>query len=162
MPGVRGIDVSNVNGHVDWAAVAGAGPQYVFLKATEGLTFVDKRFASHRSEARAAGLRVGFYHFARPDLHPHGATAEAAHFAHVVGTIAPDELRPVLDHEKAASISPAEMTAWAGTFLAEVERLTGVRPILYSYPDFIATHMGRAHSLGGYPLWLASYGPNGA
>src|SRR5207253_5950981 len=137
-----------------------AGPQYVFLKATEGLTFVDKRFASHRSEARAAGLRVGFYHFARPDLHPHGATAEAAHFAHVVGTIAPDELRPVLDHEKAASISPAEMTAWAGTFLAEVERLTGVRPILYSYPDFIATHMGRAHSLGGYPLWLASYGPN--
>jgi lysozyme len=160
MAGVRGIDVSNVNGHVDWAAVAAAGPQYAFLKATEGISFTDKRFAAHREEAKAAGLRVGFYHYARPDLHPHGAAAEAAHFAHVVGTIGPGELRPVLDLETPAGISPAEMTTWAGTFLAELERLTGIRPIFYTYPDFIASRMGHAQSLGGYPLWLASYGPN--
>jgi GH25 family lysozyme M1 (1,4-beta-N-acetylmuramidase) len=65
------IDVSNVNGSVDFREVRHAGIAGAFLKVSEGLDFNDSRFAEFRREARRAGVRVGGYHFARPDHHPY-------------------------------------------------------------------------------------------
>jgi lysozyme len=42
-----GIDVSNHQGAVDWPAVAGDGITAAYIKATEGETFVDGRFADN-------------------------------------------------------------------------------------------------------------------
>jgi lysozyme len=158
---VLGIDVSNVNGSIAWSRIA---PEldFAFAKATEGLGFVDSNLGVNRAGARAHGVPLGLYHFARPDRRPNvaGARAEAQAFVRAIGPLAPGELRPVLDFEHPGGISGAGMTVWAGAFLAEVERLTGVRPIFYSYPSFISSTMSGARGLADYPLWLASYGPN--
>ena len=58
-----GIDVSNHQGAIDWAAVAADGVQFAYLKATEGRSFVDPYFAASWTGARAAGVRPGAYHF---------------------------------------------------------------------------------------------------
>lgn len=64
-----GIDVSSHQGSIDWDAVARAlGHRgFVFVKVTEGVGFVDKRFRENVRGAADAGLFVGAYHFARID-----------------------------------------------------------------------------------------------
>ena len=40
---LTGIDVSNYNGTVDWKKVKESGVAFAFVKATEGITYVDPR-----------------------------------------------------------------------------------------------------------------------
>lgn len=156
---MRGIDVSNVNGPVDWKAVAGAGVKFAYAKASEGLTYNDPFGAINRRQAEAAGLKLGLYHFARPDLHPGtaGARQEAEHFLGLIDFLGAKDLRPALDLEHPAS---TDLTAWAATFLKTVQAKLGVTPIFYSYSAFIRSNMGGARGLGKYPLWLADYSRN--
>ncbi|MFT4228584.1 GH25 family lysozyme [Micropruina sp.] len=60
---VRGVDVSRYQGDIDWPVLARQGIDFAFIKATEGSTLVDPRFAANLDGATAAGLRVGTYHF---------------------------------------------------------------------------------------------------
>lgn len=57
-----GIDVSHHQGTIDWKKVKAAGVQYVFLKATEGATFVDKMYATNRAAAKAVGIPLSLIH----------------------------------------------------------------------------------------------------
>jgi len=61
---VWGVDVSHHQGHIDWARVA-REPHlaFAYIKASEGSDWTDSRFRDNASSARAAGLRVGAYHF---------------------------------------------------------------------------------------------------
>lgn len=153
----QGIDVSNVNGSVDWARVASSGVDFAHGKATEGVSFVDGKFAQNRQSAKGYGIHFGAYHFGRPDNRPtaDGARQEATHFCQVVGKVYRGELRPVLDLE----VGSGDLTVWAGAFLSEVEKRLGVRPLLYSYTSFIRSHL-RLSALPGYGLWVADYGVN--
>lgn len=152
----RGIDVSNVNGPIEWKLVRLAGFQFAFLKATEGKTFNDPYFAQNRAQAELAGVRIGPYHFARPDHND--PITEARHFAEVVGKLKAGELRPVLDYEIPTSLTTSHTLQWITTFNQEVKRLTGVLPIFYSYPALIAG-MSLSRPVGA-GLWEAAYGPN--
>lgn len=145
------VDLSNVNGPVDWHAIRRAGITGAFLKATEGVSFDDELFHLHRRQAAAVGIRAGAYHFARPDHN--GPIAEARHFAKVVGRIGARELRPVLDLETHAD---EDLAAWARQWNHTVRRLLDVGPLFYTYPAFAAGLNLRTPI--GYGLWLASYG----
>ena len=137
---VFGIDASNVNGHIDWPAVA-KDVRFAHLKASEGGSFIDAEFRSNTFKARAAGLHVGPYHFARPEHHPGavGARIEAQFFFSCVGGVRPGswDIRPTLDLE----LGSGDLTIWAGAFLSEIERLTGVRPLLYTYTALSLIHI---------------------
>jgi lysozyme len=149
---ITGIDVSHHQGVVDWAKVRGDGHAFAFVKATEGSTMIDPRFADNARRAAAAGLLVGAYHFARPD--GDDAADECGHFLRTIGALRDVlTLPPVLDLEAGTG----DLTVWAATFLAAVER-TGRVPMLYSYGPFIRQHINRrANALAAYPLWLAAY-----
>ena len=64
---VLGIDISAHNGDINFEKVAADGISFVIIKATEGGTFKDKKFVENLQKARAAGLKVGAYHFFRFD-----------------------------------------------------------------------------------------------
>lgn len=64
---VVGVDLSAHNGAVDFDSVAAAGVDFVYLKATEGVSFRDSAFATNCRRAHSAGLPVGAYHFFRFD-----------------------------------------------------------------------------------------------
>src|SRR4051812_27513860 len=97
------VDLSSNNRAPNWRVLKQSGIDAVWLKATEGVTWNDPDFHAWRKAANREGLRVGAYHFARPDLHPYGPTKEARHFTDVVGTVGRTDLRPVLDYERANS-----------------------------------------------------------
>ena len=147
-----GIDVSHWQGEIGWDAVADGGVEFAFIKATEGGDYTDPRFTANWAGARRAGALRGAYHFFRPQT---DAMAQAAHFLRTV-PLAPGDLPPVLDVEVTDGRSLDAVAAGVRTWLQEVERATGRRPILYTRASFWTAQMGEG--FGGYPLWVAHYG----
>lgn len=156
------VDLSNNNDlSVDWPRVRAAGIDAAWLKVTEGRTFRDPAYVRYRDGARAAGLRVGGYHYARPDLNPSidAALVEARNFAAHLGPIGRRDLRPVLDLEEPVSFPSERLVAWVRAWNAETRRLTGTGPVLYTYPAYVTGEL-RATVPLGYGLWLAAWGRN--
>ena len=121
---VRGIDVSQWQGSMDWEQAYDSDVRFTFVRSSRGGQsaatggYDDTRFLenmSKLSDLAASGKRIyaGAYHFARPDLvattngQPtvaairSSARAEAAHFVDVAGDyMVGGFLRPVLDLEQ--------------------------------------------------------------
>jgi GH25 family lysozyme M1 (1,4-beta-N-acetylmuramidase) len=153
------VDLSNNNaGPIDWQALKHAGVFGVMHKVSEGRTFVDPGWKPRAAAARAAGLHVGGYHFARPDNDP---VAQAELFCKYLGSVGPHDLHPALDLETDdGNLSPAALYAWARAFGEHVHKVTGQRVMWYTGPAFVAAH-GIEHPFGnGAGLWLAAWGPN--
>ncbi len=134
-----GIDVSNHQQAIDWSAVAGDGITSAYIKATEGQTFVDERFAENWAGAGAAGLRRGAYHFF--SLCSPGA-AQAAAFLRVVPDD-PDALPPALDLEWGACDNRPDAATFrkeVTDFIETVEREVGKPVVLYALPSFTDTY----------------------
>jgi GH25 family lysozyme M1 (1,4-beta-N-acetylmuramidase) len=156
---VEGIDVSYHQGSIDWPRVASAGKRFAFVRATAGTLTADSAYAANRAGARAAGLAVGSYHFANPDRATNDALSEAAWFLQKAAVESGD-LLPVLDLEVANGLTSTELLAWAQTWLAEVSSATGVRPIIYTTPNFWSSSMANTEwfARNGYPvLWIAHW-----
>ena len=88
---LQGIDVSNYQGFVDWAAVRASGKRYAFCKATEGRTFTDAKFLSNYAAMRQNGILRGAYHYGRPGSDP---VMQADFFLNTVDP-KPGDLKPV-------------------------------------------------------------------
>ncbi|REE68671.1 lysozyme [Paenibacillus taihuensis] len=151
---VKVIDVSHHQGVIDWAKVRADGVLGVFIKASEGTSFVDDRFTANVSGAVAAGIKVGFYHYTHPESN--SAKAEAAHFASVISGVKSD-FPHVLDVEGDAGQVPVDrLTQWCVDWLHEVERLTKHSTMLYTGAYFARDNL--TQPLGQWPLWIAHYG----
>ena len=55
--------VSSYQGEINWRVLSSQNISFVFIKATEGSSFVDKNFAYNFQEAQKTSLSVGAYHF---------------------------------------------------------------------------------------------------
>jgi GH25 family lysozyme M1 (1,4-beta-N-acetylmuramidase) len=155
-----GPDLSHHQGSVNFLELGHAGASFVMLKASEGEHFTDPTYRARHAAARAAGLFVGAYHFARPTLDLGSATRQADHFLEVIGALTPGDLPPVLDLEQTGHLRPGQVVHWSSMFLARVKARTGRTPILYTYSAFardVLEHDAGADVLGAYPLWLARY-----
>jgi lysozyme len=155
---VLGIDVSYHQGAIDWSRVAGAGKAFAFVRASAGTLTADSAYAANHAGARDAGLAVGSYHFANPDSAANDALNEARWFVQQA-TIESGDVVPVLDFEVSNGLSAAALTTWAQTWLAEVESATGVRPLIYTNPNFWSTSMANSDwfARNGYRLWVAHW-----
>lgn len=151
---VRGIDVSKYQGDIDWNAVASSGIAFAFMKATEGLTFIDASFRSNWAGAAAARVLRGAYHFFRP---ARDAVQQADNFIQTVGMLGQGDLPPVLDIEVADGMGAAAILDAAGVWLSRVEQRLGRKPIIYTYPDFWRSQLGNSSRFASYPLWIAHY-----
>jgi lysozyme len=152
-------DLSNNNPPpIVFGQIRQAGVFGLWHKVTESLNFTDRDWQARSTAARAAGLRVGGYHFARPSQSV--ARAQAEYFVEHLGKVQRRDLRPVLDLEDDGKLHGAELWTWAREFLAHVHARTGVRALTYSGPSFIARQKWPRTFGTGAGLWLAEYGPN--
>jgi GH25 family lysozyme M1 (1,4-beta-N-acetylmuramidase) len=163
-----GIDVSSWNhpggAGIDWGAVRAAGHTFAFVKADEGPMstggsyYNNPYFAQDWHGAASVGMYRGAYHYARPKLPLSTAIDDARHFVSVTGTMrGPRDLPPVLDLESSGGLSGPNIVEWARTWLHEVERLTGRRPIIYTGYYFWKDTLGSTSALSSWRLWLPWY-----
>ena len=143
-----GVDISN------FQPVSGskyAGSAFVICKATEGVSFNDKKFRQHMQNASHNGQLLGAYHYARPEYNT--AIREAEHF---LAAFDPwiGKAVPCLDWEqKALQHSPA----WALTWLRYVAEKTGSKPLFYVQQSQARLAKYKPIADAGFPLWLAQY-----
>lgn len=147
------VDLSHHNGNVNLAQAKAAGIVGVIHKATQGTSFTDPMYAANKTQAQAAGLLWGAYHFGV------GAdgVAQAGYFLEAVHPGPQDLL--VLDFEANAqgpSMTPEEARA----FVTHINQTLGKFPGLYSghyIKDLLGTNSDPV--LANCWFWLSQYGP---
>ena len=148
-----GLDVSARSGEVDFATLKQSGRSAVYIRASVAGDYADPNMDANYIAARENGLLVGFYHVLTART-----TAEALSQAQFfLETIADREmqLRPAMDFDCLAGLTPAAANDVALTFLEAVEAGTGKGAAVY-------TDACRARTLWSeqiarrYPLWLAA------
>jgi lysozyme len=153
---IHGIDVSHHNKSINWKLVKNMRVENIrlgfsFMKATEGLTFVDDQFARNWKRSKQAGVVRGAYHYLLPYK---SGEAQAQNFINTVD-LQPGDLPPVLDVETIGGSNVAELRKNALEWLETVETYYGVEPIVYTGVDFYAKYLGE--DFDDYPLWVAHY-----
>jgi GH25 family lysozyme M1 (1,4-beta-N-acetylmuramidase) len=184
---VYGIDVYSKYDSIDidFAQIKATGYQFVFLKLSEGAANPQGTIQYQNDEydywdaerqlavkAKQAGLKVGYYHFAHPDIKGnHSPEDEAANVLKNLQSCnkgQPDICYPaanfpiVLDFE-APEIIRASTTAkgrkflenWVARFVAAMNRKKE-DVMMYSYRGGIETLKGDP-SVAAMPLWFAFY-----
>ena len=153
----QGIDVSQWQGSIDYKKVKNAGIQIVYMKASEGTTYTDPYFTRNYENAKANGLKVGFYHYVRA-RNVNTARKEAEHFAKVIQGKQVD-CRLAMDFESFGSLSNAQVNNISKAFLERLYQLTKKELVVYSNTYSARTVFSREIA-NRYPLWVAQYGPN--
>lgn len=157
---IEGIDVSVYQPNISvqgWKEIRNAGVEFVFIKATEGVSRTDPKFENHWQTVQEAGLMRGAYHFWEPAVN---SQKQAEHFLNVVKGVSLDtDLPPVLDVERKLRGESKELYAeqiqqWLNIVSAEMN----CRPIIYTSVGFWDSYV--APRFGEYPLWVAHYGGN--
>lgn len=150
---VRGIDVSNYQGDIDWKTLSANDISFAFIKATEGSSLVDPRFAFNFSEAQKTGIAVGAYHFFSYDS---PAETQAELF---IDTVAPFNgmLPPVIDLEFYGNYeknppSREYVAKELGIMLNMIERHYGLKPIIYATERSYDLYISGAYS--EYDIWI--------
>ena len=60
---IKGLDVSEFQGEIDWERVKAAGYQFAMLRAGYGYSTIDKQFRRNAAECNRIGLPIGAYWF---------------------------------------------------------------------------------------------------
>lgn len=150
----KGIDVSEHNGHVDWAEVKASGRTFAFARVSDGLDYVDTEFAANWAGMKAAGLVRGAYQYFRPGQDP---VQQANLLLSKIGTLGPGDLPPVIDVETANGQSGTTVVNGVRAWVDRVKAQTGRDPIIYAAAGFWDTLPSTAQ-FAPYPLWVANYG----
>lgn len=148
----QGVDTSHHNMEVDWTALYAGGVRFVFIKATDGMDYLDPAFADNFRAAQEAGLLRGGYHFY--ETNDDGAAQAAWFIRHV--DLQPGDLPPVVDIERIKAPVDGDLHTQFAAFLNALEAHYGQPAIIYTGPDFW-NHAMRQH-FPGHPLWVAQYG----
>ena len=151
---IEGIDVSQWQGNIDFDQVAASGIQAVYIRSSMGSGYVDPYFEQNYQMAKAAGLKVGFYHYvtARTDAQ---ARYQAQFFVNTVGD-KEFECRLAMDFEDLIGLSGTEANQIGLTFIQAVEEFSGKGAVVYSDVSNALTVF--SGGLTEYPLWVADYG----
>ena len=146
-----GVDISHHNRNVDLAVLAN-NVNFIYMKATEGTTFVSSKYESRAKELRTLDIPWGAYHYYKVNSNP---IAQAKHFLKYVD--ANSGLAPVLDIEGIGNNFKPHHTKDLLVFLKHVEAATGLTPIVYTGYYFAKDKIKPTEAFARYPLWIAWY-----
>lgn len=153
---VTGIDISAHTGKVDFSELKAHEINFVVVKATEGESFIDKKFERNYNEARKHGVPISAYHFFK--FNKPGKKQAENFLAKIKGK--DFDLPLVLDVEEwgnSTAIPRADVVQRLHDFIATVEAHTGKRMMLYSNVSGYRTYL--KDEFPEHPLWICSFRP---
>lgn len=159
---IKGLDVSEFQGEVDWERVKAAGYKFAMLRAGYGYNTVDKQFRRNASECNRVGLPIGAYWFCYA-FSPEKAVQEADGCLNTISEYRLDY--PVCyDIEQASadyierqgvSFTPALAQNIVRRFCDRIEA-KGYYAMFYSNRNFFDTYLGTGLTKR-YAFWYARY-----
>ncbi len=133
---------------------------FVYIKATQGTTILNRYYADDLSQARRRNIPVGAYHF----FSTYRRGKEQAEYFLEHADLQAGDLPPVLDiepydHQVTAMGGAEAMFREVSHWVRIVEKACGAKPVLYVSQSFINQYMEKAPAaLRDYPVWVARYG----
>lgn len=154
---IHGIDVSHHNDEINWTLVkqmnvSGIKIHFAFIKATQGINFVDSEFKANWQGTKKAGIVRGAYHYFTENA---SGVEQARHFINTVGDIYPGDMPPVLDIEENKSWSLQKLNDEALAFVQTLEAHYKIKPIIYTFVNYYNEKIDKRFS--AYPFWAAHY-----
>ena len=149
---VRGVDVSEYQGNIDWSVLVTRDIDFAFIKATEGSSYTDEHFSENWEKASKTDLRIGAYHFFSLES---SGKLQADHFCDSVQSV-PNMLPPVVDVEPYGTYKEitekdvSELTDW----LTVTEEYYGIKPIIYTTSKWYNKLI--KDSFPDYDIWIRS------
>lgn len=153
-PIYQGIDVSSWQGSINFSQVKNSGIDFVYIKSSEGRSYIDPFFEVNYQNAKANGLKIGFYHYVTA-RNTEEAEIQANFFASVIRGKEID-CKLAMDFESFGDLSVEQINEISRVFLSTLERITNSQCVIYSN-----SYDARAifsSELTSYPLWVANYG----
>lgn len=145
-----GIDVSHHNGKINWKQVPDV--EFVYIKATEGATYVDPMYQQNIKGARAKKLRVGAYHYFRTT---NSVQKQFENYKKHVKKSDID-LIPMVDVEECKKWSTVQFQDSLMRFIQLVKSYYGKAPMLYSVNTFYNRYCAPRYNK--YYLMIGRYG----
>ncbi len=163
---LHGVDISEHQSEVDWAALRAAGVDFAMIRAgyrgyTDGGLFEDAHFRDNVLAAQAAGLEVGVYFFSQA-ITEEEAEEEARFLLRAVSGLQLSwpvafDWESVAAEARTDGLSGREMTACALAF-CRVIREAGLIPAIYANQQQGLLYYGYAEQeLADVVFWLADY-----
>ena len=151
---VYGIDVSRHQKEIDWKKVRiykGNPIQFVYIKATEGTTYQDKKYSYNLEQARKNGFLVGTYHYFRTSSSPDTQVQNFIKNA----PVEKQDLIPMVDIEERKEWDSQTFCKNLKIFLDKIEEHYGQKPMLYSVQNFYNDNA--AHCVPEYKAFIGRY-----
>lgn len=147
---VKGIDTSRWNGDMNFVTSKNVGTEFVYIKATQGISITDAQFVNSRNKLTGF-LPWGAYHFLISTV---SGVSQADYFCNILGNNK-GELPPVVDVES-ESISSTIVR----DFCVRVYNRLGMYPIIYTSANYWAKVFGSYKSWcsTNCKLWVAHWG----
>jgi lysozyme len=148
------IDIYGSTKVINWKLVK-SSVNGIYIKATEGVNYINPKFSAHATSSIYSQIPTGFYHY----FWPHGDTEfsrqQADYFYNAIKKFK-YRLYPVLDIEEANGLSSDLICADVIAFADEFKKLSGHNLMIYTNPDYANTYL-LDNRLSSYPLWVANY-----
>lgn len=152
-----GIDISHHQGKIEWVKIrewSGKKICFVYIKATEGASYVDKTYNTNLKGAKDNNLLVGSYHYFRT------TSSVRNQFENFIKHVDKDkqDLIPLIDVEEKKNWNNAEFHKNFQEFLNLVENHFGAKPIIYTVNSFYNIYLSGKYK--SYHFLIGRYGEN--
>ena len=154
---IYGIDVSHHQGKIEWGKVKkwkNKKLDFVYIKATEGATYIDETYKTNIKEAKENDFLVGSYHYFRT------TSSIENQFQNFIKTIDKSEqdLIPLIDVEEKTNWTNKEFHKNFKAFLNMVENYFGQKPMIYTVNSFYNLNLSGKYK--EYHFLIGRYGEN--
>ena len=154
---IYGIDVSHHQGKIEWGKVKkwkNKKLDFVYIKATEGATYIDKTYKTNIKEAKENDFLDGSYHYFRT------TSSIENQFQNFIKTIDKSEqdLIPLIDVEEKTNWTNKEFHKNFKAFLNMVENYFGQKPMIYTVNSFYNLNLSGKYK--EYHFLIGRYGEN--
>lgn len=152
---IYGIDISHHQGVIKWDEVSkwnGNKIHFVYIKATEGATLVDKKYRENLSDARTNNFLVGSYHYFKTSSSPED---QFENFK-TVAEKSKQQLIPIVDvEERGKQWDEKTFQKNLKSFLNMVEKHYGCKPMIYTSNTFYNRYLANRYS--DYKIFIGRY-----
>ncbi|MGT2929700.1 GBS Bsp-like repeat-containing protein [Streptococcus dentasini] len=154
------VDVSSHNGDIsvaDYQSLKNQGITGVVVKLTEGTSYINPYAARQIANARAAGMKISVYHFARY-TNADEARAEAAYFVNVAKSYGLSS-NTVMVNDMESSEMLNNINANTAAWTAAMQGMGYNNLVYYTMASWLDTRGGSLNTsqLGMQNMWIAHY-----
>ena len=151
---IYGIDVSQYQdklAKINWEKVATKNNptiSFAYIRTTMGKDGRDTSFQYNFNSAKNNGIKVGVYHYYRPN---ENSTEQFENFSKHNQEIG--DLAPVLDIEENSDFGIKNLRSGIQNFLNLMEKKYNKKPIIYAHQRFYNTYL--RNKFPDYEIWIA-------